>query len=70
MTWMEEVSYQYRDNEYFYVDSPAIFKFCLPALFLEFLRLIVLQIALNALYQLITSGMGVMFYLHNLIFSN
>lgn len=56
MTWMEEVSYQYRENEYFFVDLPAIFQFCLPALLIEFLRLCVLQIATNVIYQLITSG--------------
>lgn len=56
MTWMEEVSYQYRENEYFFVDVPAIFQFCLPALFVDFLRLCFLQICTNAVYQLITTG--------------
>lgn len=53
---MEEVSYQYRENEYFFVDLPAIFQFCLPALFVEFLRLSLIQLTTNVLYQLITTG--------------
>lgn len=50
---MEEVSYQYRENEYFFVDVPAIFQFCLPALFLDFLRLCGLLIIANLCYQLV-----------------
>lgn len=56
MSWMEEVSYQYRQTEYFFIDVPAIFQYCLPALLVQFLRTSLLQLFVNAVHQLITTG--------------
>ena len=56
MAGLEEVSFQYRENEYFFVDVPAIVQYCLPSLFVEFIRLCVLQVSTNVVYQLIATG--------------
>ena len=56
MTWIEEVSYQYSSGQYFFVDLPAIFQYCFPALAVQFMRLMLLQLVINVVYQLIMSG--------------
>lgn len=53
---MEEITIEYRQDEFFYVDVPAIVEYCLPALVKEFLRLAISQFIANLVYRLIITG--------------